>query len=211
MSPTSWVTSDSCGIRFVLFRIGVCVVAIGWGGGVDDPRRWSRRRLAPLTISACMRRFFPRLGSIVEPGQGQLVAEHEHHRTDEESESSLAPECRRARDTFWDVLSPQNACARRQPLCSGTPCGRAVPDSPFGPPGITAPTNGLTACRMRSAYCLRGFGTDALSPRRQHARADAYPGLLASRFALPWRAAEVCRWVSLHRGRLGKLRAANGE
>jgi len=32
---------------------------------------------------------------------------------------------------------------------------------------------------MRSAYCLRGFGTIAPSPLRQHARAYAYRGLPA--------------------------------
>ena len=39
--------------------------------------------------------------------------------------------------------------------------------------------NGLTAYRMRSAYCLRGFGTSAPSPLRQYARAYAYRGLRA--------------------------------
>jgi hypothetical protein len=35
-------------------------------------------------------------------------------------------------------------------------------------------------CRMRSAYCLRGFETSAPAPLRQYARADAYPGLGAA-------------------------------
>ena len=39
--------------------------------------------------------------------------------------------------------------------------------------------NGLTASRMRSACCLRGSGTSAPAPLRQHARAYAYRGLRA--------------------------------
>ena len=39
--------------------------------------------------------------------------------------------------------------------------------------------NGLTACRMRSAYRLRGSGTIAPSPLRRYARAYAYRGLPA--------------------------------
>ena len=38
---------------------------------------------------------------------------------------------------------------------------------------------GLTASRMRSACCLRGSGTSAPAPLRQHARAYAYRGLRA--------------------------------
>ena len=44
--------------------------------------------------------------------------------------------------------------------------------------------NGLTAFRMRSACCLRSFGTIAPSPLRQHARAYTYRGLPAFAFAL---------------------------
>ena len=39
--------------------------------------------------------------------------------------------------------------------------------------------NGFTASRMRSACCLRGSGTSAPAPLRQHARAYAYRGLRA--------------------------------
>ena len=39
--------------------------------------------------------------------------------------------------------------------------------------------NGLTACRMRSAYRLRGSGTIAPSPLRRYARAYAYRRLPA--------------------------------
>jgi hypothetical protein len=40
--------------------------------------------------------------------------------------------------------------------------------------------NGWTACRMRSAYRLRGSGTIAPSPLRRYARAYAYRGLGAA-------------------------------
>ena len=45
---------------------------------------------------------------------------------------------------------------------------------------MTPTRHGLTAYRMRSAYCLRGFGTIAPSPLRQYARAYAYRGLGAA-------------------------------
>jgi len=45
--------------------------------------------------------------------------------------------------------------------------------------------NDLRACRMRFAYGLRLL--------RPYARADAYRGLPASCFALPWRAAAIER------------------
>ena len=75
-------------------------------------------------------------------------------------------------------------------LCPGSPCGRCRARLPVGPPGTTAPTNGLTGCRVRSAYCLRGFGTPPLrhsdntlapTPTRDYA-----PSLRS-----PWRAAKA--------------------
>jgi hypothetical protein len=57
--------------------------------------------------------------------------------------------------------------------------------------------NGLTACRMRSAYRLRGCGTLAPSPLRRYARADAYRGLPALAFALHGR--QRVKMVKCHR------------
>ena len=85
-----------------------------------------------------------------------------------------------ARDTRRVDPSPPGLAQGDGLLCPGSPCGPSRTRLPGGPPGTTGPTNGLTACRMRSAYCLRGFGTIAPSPLRQHARAYAYPGLGAA-------------------------------
>jgi hypothetical protein len=84
-----------------------------------------------------------------------------------------------ARDSRRVDPSPPGLAQGDGFLCPGSPCGRSRTRLPVGPPGTTAPTNGLTASRMRSAYCLRGFGTTAPAPLRQYARAYAYPGLRA--------------------------------
>ena len=93
----------------------------------------------------------------------------------------LAQECRVcARDTRRVDPSPPGLAQGDGLLCPGSPCGPSRTRLPVGPPGTTVPTNGSTACRMRSAYRLRSFGTTAPSLLRQYARADAYPGLGAA-------------------------------
>ena len=84
-----------------------------------------------------------------------------------------------ARDTRRVDPSPPGLAQGDRLLCPGSPCGPSRTRLPVGPPGTTVPTNGSTACRMRSAYRLRSFGTNAPSLLRQYARAYAYPGLRA--------------------------------
>ena len=100
------------------------------------------------------------------------------------------PECRvSARDTCRGLLLPTGLAQWRQPCCapvrpapdrsSATSSARGRPRAAHRPYA-----NGLTAFRMRSACCLRSFGTIAPSPLRQHARAYTYRGLPAFAFAL---------------------------
>jgi len=100
------------------------------------------------------------------------------------------PECRvSAHDTCRVLLPPTGLAQWRQPCCapvrpapdrsSATSSARGRPRAAHRPYA-----NGLTAFRMRSACCLRSFGTIAPSPLRQHARAYTYRGLPAFAFAL---------------------------
>jgi hypothetical protein len=89
------------------------------------------------------------------------------------------PECRRAQDGKRDIRVAVSPCARRQPLCRGSACGCRRARLPAGSRGTTGPTNGLTACRTRSACRLRWLRDHAPQPLRQHSRAYAYPGLRA--------------------------------
>jgi hypothetical protein len=77
----------------------------------------------------------------------------------------------------------------RRPFVPGSPCGRSRARLPVGSPGTTAPSNGLTACGMRSACCLRGFG---LPPLRHcgNTLAPAPARDYAPSLRSPWRAAE---------------------
>jgi len=89
--------------------------------------------------------------------------------------------------------SRQNDCARRQPLGPGSP--RSGPllrheQRPLGAFGLrNGPTaNGLTACGMRFAYPLRGFGSSPL----RHCGCTHAPtptGDYAPSLRSPWRAA----------------------
>lgn len=72
------------------------------------------------------------------------------------------------------ILPPRGLGPWRRPCNAWVHrCGRSRARLPVGAPGTTAPSNGLTTCGMRAAYCRRGFGTTASSPLRQHARALA--------------------------------------
>ena len=104
--------------------------------------------------------------------------------------SQAEPECRvSAHDTCRVLLPPTGLAQWRQPCCapvrpapdrsSATSSARGRPRAAHRPYA-----NGLTAFRMRSACCLRSFGTIAPSPLRQHARAYTYRGLPAFAFAL---------------------------
>ncbi len=82
-------------------------------------------------------------------------------------------------------------------LRSATAC--KCPDSPRSGTAATAlrscapipTTNGLTGRRMCLHIASAAPGPAALTPLRQYARTYPYPGLPATRFALPWRAASV--------------------
>lgn len=96
--------------------------------------------------------------------------------------------------------SRQNDCARRQPLGPGSP--RSGPllrheQRPLGAFGLrNGPTaNGLTACGMRFAYPLRGFGSSPL----RHCGCTHAPtptGDYAPSLRSPWRAAYDLRYLN---------------
>lgn len=81
-------------------------------------------------------------------------------------------------------------------LRSATAC--KCPNSPRSGTAATAlracapvpTTNGLTGRRMCLHIASAAPGAAALTPLRRYARTYPYPGLPATRFALPWRAAE---------------------
>jgi hypothetical protein len=91
----------------------------------------------------------------------------------------------------FGTSSPQNDCARRQPLCPGSPCVRgATPTSPQARCRLrTTPSNGLRAFRMCLHMPCVGFGTyRPLRQLRPYARTYAYADYAPSLHS-PWRAA----------------------
>ena len=91
----------------------------------------------------------------------------------------LRPECRRARDTFWDVQVPKmtalgdSLCARVRPAVA------AVPDSPLVRRARQRPQwlDGVSGCPLQVP--------SAASRLRVPARALRLPGTTRPRFALP--------------------------
>jgi hypothetical protein len=99
------------------------------------------------------------------------------------SSAQLTGESRVARESVRGLLRPDGLAPWRRPVLAPVrPApGRAAPRRAPEERGRAAhgpATHGSTACRMRSAYRLRGFATTAASPLRRRARADAYRGPL---------------------------------
>ena len=106
---------------------------------------------------------------------------------------SLQPECRRARDTFWDIPVPKMTALGDSLVSPGSPCVRgATPTSSQARCRLrTTPTNGLTVCRMRLHMPSIGSGTFGPCANSGHTHAPTPTGDYAPSLRSPWRAAHV--------------------